>query len=368
MKRLLDEPGPVIGGMNPPTGAIAPLDALLLLLVLAGALATPIVEVLALGFMFGRAGAIARGAPLRQAFALSSEARWFITAVVGVSVVFLPVVFFREVLREQQILEGRGSIPGSIALATLGALAGAHAWVAVSRGRFSAFFRPISSFKALRGRGSTAQLDLRARAQGLARSLARPGLSWLILGLLGLLGSALWYLPPAAAVALRVESPGGVLLLVLGLFGFSAVVAILPFLQAHFAAEQRLGAFAELAVVRARIRRAPLAHAFALLAFAFASLPLQAFHIFTLPAAAKSTMAFVTLLLLYPAHLIAAWAYARGGRKTHDAPWALRGLGAGLRLPALLLMAAISLLLPYVAAHGSAAVLESALFLLPLPR
>ncbi len=368
MRRLLDAPGPVSGGMNPPAGAIAPLDALLLLLVLAAALATPIFEVLAVGFMIGRAGAIARGAPLGQAFALSAEARRFITAAVGLCVVFLPVVFFRAILREQQILEGSRSIPGSIALATLGALAGAHAWVALGHGRFSSFFRPISSFKALRGRGSTAQPELRAGAQSLARSLAQPALSWLILGLLGLLGSALWYLPPAAAVALRVESPWGVLLLVLGLFGLCAVVAILPFLQAHFAAERRLGAFAEVGAVRARIRRAPLAHAFALLACACASLPLQAFHIFTLPAEAKSTMAFVTLLLLYPAHLIAAWAYARGGRRAHDAPWPLRGLGAGLRLPALLLMAAISLLLPYVAAHGSAAVLESALFLLPLPR
>jgi hypothetical protein len=354
--------------MNPPAGATAALDALLLLLVLAAATATPVLELLALGFMFGRAGAVAQGAPLRQAFALSPEARRIITALIGLGVVFLPVVFFRSILREQQILEGSRSIPGAVTLAVLGGLAGAHAWVALCRGRFSAFFRPITSLKALRAEGPAAELDLRARAHGLGRALAECGRAWLILGVLGLLGSALWYLPPAAAVALRWEHPLGVLLVVLGLLGLVAVVAVLPFLQAHFAAERRLAAFTELAAVRARMRRAPLAHALALLVFAFASLPLQAFHIFTIPRGAESTMAFLALLLLYPAHLIAAWAYARGGRATRDAPWLLRGLGMGLRVPALLLVAVISLLLPYVAAHGSAAVLESALFLLPLPR
>ncbi|MFO0723536.1 MAG: hypothetical protein U1E65_07140 [Myxococcota bacterium] len=341
------------------------LDALGLWLCLAVLAAVPVLELVAVGLLFEREGRIARGEGLWSALALSPRVRRGIATVLGVSLVFLPIALFRAVLRDATVASEAIPRAGQLALLIAGAMAGAHAWMAALDGRFVAFLRPLSSLRRIR-RGS-GDLGPRISLQDLLGALnraARLALS----GLVSLVGSALWFVPAAAAIAVRIDTPLAVLVVLLGAIACFLVVGWLPFLQAHAAAEERLSAFLELSAVRSRARRAPLAHLLALLGWVLAAMPLYAFQIFALPSEARTTVAVITIALLLPARFLAAWAYARGGRAAADAPKGVWAMAALLRAPLAFVIVLASLLLPYVAAHGPAAVLESAAFLLPLPR
>jgi hypothetical protein len=88
--------------------------------------------------------------------------------------------------------------------------------------------------------------------------LRLPHYFWL--GLRGFVGALAWLIVPIGLLALGTAGPNGVSFLLgwLGAFALAFVLLYLPFLQAHFAAENRFRAMFEWTVVRRQFRNAPL--------------------------------------------------------------------------------------------------------------
>lgn len=139
------------------------------------------------------------------------------------------------------------------------------------------------------------------------------------LGFQGMVGALAILLIPTLlfAAANRAEGPL-ILLTVLGGLCLTIVFLYVPFLQARLAAESRRGAMFELREVRKLYTHAPIAWFLALLIVYALALPLYLFTAFALPNDAMWLLTLVFVMSIYPARVVAGWAYARAARKQRE--------------------------------------------------
>jgi len=205
-------------------------------------------------------------------------------------------------------------------------------------------------------------------------SLRLPYYFWL--GLRGLAGAIVWLFVPVMLIISTTNMPledrdaarglGGLAGFV-GSLLLAAVVLYLPFLQAHFAAENRFVAMFELGKIRALFRRAPIAFWLALLVTLAFSLPLYLLEIEAIPRETLWLSSIVFVVFMWPARFATGWAVARARRRDKPRFFLSRW---GSRLAALPVVAFYVLLVyftPYLLWNGSLGLFAQHAFLTPAP-
>lgn len=145
------------------------------------------------------------------------------------------------------------------------------------------------------------------------------------------------------------------------------VVLYLPFLQAQFAAENRLVAMFDLGKIRQTFRRAPLAFWLSLLILLAFALPPYLLKIEFVEREIAGVESLVFVAFMAPARLLAGWAVGLGRKRVQPRFFLLRWLGRFGMLPLVLFYALIVYLSRYTSWYGSWSLFEQHAFLLPVP-
>jgi hypothetical protein len=184
------------------------------------------------------------------------------------------------------------------------------------------------------------------------------------LGVLGLVGTLAWLVVPVTLVALGQRVPP---LSLLGGLLMGLVALVLPWLQAHFAAEGRFAALFECGAVRQRFKRAPWAFALTLLMTAVLAMPLYILKVEMIPRETVWLPSLVFLAFIFPARVLTGWAYSRGARRELPRHWVFRAMGWLVMLPTAAFYALFVFLSQYTAWNGIASLYEQHAFLMPVP-
>jgi hypothetical protein len=155
-----------------------------------------------------------------------------------------------------------------------------------------------------------------------------------------------------------------------GLIGGALMVltlAHLPFLQARFAAENRLGAMFELGENRRRFRRAPVAFLFALFLTLLLALPLYLLKIEMIPREAAWLPSVMFVISIFPARLLAGWAVARAERRQASRHWFWRLASRLGMFPIAATYVLFVYFTQYLSWYGVWSLYEQHAFLLPVP-
>ena len=229
-------------------------------------------------------------------------------------------------------------------------------------GRLSNFFwpRPIYSLRAL------AEPRAYARARDAIWDffvgLRLPYYFWL--GLRGFVGGLAWLAVPITLLAAGSRAPlvgvvGGLLLAIVALY--------LPFAQVRFAAENRLRAMFEPQALREHFGRAPLAFLIALVCTLLFAVPLYLLKIEIIPREAAWLPSLVFVAFIFPARLLAGWAYARARCRETPRHWLARVAARLAMLPVALVYVVIVYFTQFTSWHGIASLYEQHAFLVPVP-
>ena len=327
----------------------------------------PVLQLATLGWLLECEGRIGRTGRWRGALAGLERAARLGTALLCSLVLFTPWLVLQSYARDAALLDPTSPAARGLGLATLvvGLLSLGHALLAVAQGgRVHHFLLPPLGLLWLIGVGRRADLSpggLLGRAKAAVRSLRLD--HYLALGTMGFLAGFAWLLVPCALLALSPSAPA---LFLLGLPLLALVIPWVVMAQARLAAEQRFGAAFELAEIRRRIARAPLATLVAIVVLLAPALPLFLLKLEPLPRDARWLPALVYLAALLPGRLATGWAYARGGRPGR-AHWLLRWPVRALIWPAAGTYVLFLFFNQYFDWQGTAGLFAQHPFLLPVP-
>ncbi len=345
---------------------------LALIVLLAVIAAIPLVNFLALGYLLEVQGRVARTGKLRSAVPLWDIAPRIGSVVLGIWLWLIPLRLLGDAATDAALIDfgSRRAIVLERITQFAGVAIAFHLILALAAGgSLGCFFRPIRNFRRVAARLRTGRF-LETSAAGLHAFFARMRLwhhFWL--GLRGFAGAFIWLVIPTAmlAAAAATEGPRN-LIAVLGGVGLVIVLAWLPFLQAHFAAQNRFKAFFELRTVRRLFKRAPVSWLAAVIFVYALSLPLYLFKIVAPPRDALWLITIIFIVSIFPVKVILGWVYYRAAFRREQNAWF--GLRWGSRLLMLPLLAAyvfILFLTPAVSEHGRVVLFEHHAFLLPVP-
>ncbi|MDX1965647.1 MAG: hypothetical protein SFV23_00625 [Planctomycetaceae bacterium] len=343
-----------------------------LVVLLAVIAAIPVVNLLALGFLLEAQGRVARTGKLRYAFPLLPLAPRLGTIVVGVWVWLFLVRIVADAAGDAATIAPGSAVAGGwrAALILISAGVAVHLVLALARGgSLWCFLRPIKNFRWLRQQFREGDYLGTANAAIRDFIVAMRLPHHFRLGLLGFIGTFLWlFLPTALFAALQdVTKPGQVLLTLFGGAVLIPVLAWTPFLQAHFAAENRLSAFRELGTIRRLFQRAPLCWFLAVVLLYALALPL---YLFKIAAPPQDAMWFVTLIFvatIYPAKILIGWAYAKARQREQPTWFFFRWPARLLLLPLLAVYLFLVFFTPAIGAAGRRVLFEHHALLLPTP-
>jgi hypothetical protein len=342
-----------------------------LILLLAVVAAIPIVNFLALGYLLEVEGRVARSGRLRAAFPLLAQAPRLGAMALGFWLWLLPLRVLAAYTADARLIDASSPVTAGLnrILPIAAALIGLHLCLALARGgSLGCFFRPLRNVTWLIGQ--LRQGGYAGRAEAAIRefvSSLRLGHHF-SLGVRGFVGAAAWLLVPTLlfAAAVRTE-PVPILVSIAGGLLLVLVFGWLPFLQARFAAENRLRAFFDWREIRELIRRAPVAWLAALVVTYVLALPLYLSKIVLPPRDAVFLLTPLFIASIYPAKVAIGWAYHRAVMKPERAWFGTRWI---MRLAAVALLGGYVFVLfftPYISEHGRGVLFEHHAFLLPVP-
>lgn len=329
--------------------------------------ATPVAQLLCLGYLLEASGRVARTGRLRDGLIGVRKASRLGSVVVGVSLFLIPLWVVSASAASAEIIDpgGLASRRSRAAVIVLTVLAALQIVAACARGgRIRHFFLPFGNpFWIVRKvRQGGAYATARDAVLDFVATL-RLGHYWR-LGLLGFLGTAAWLIVPATLMAAGRRTP------VLGFLGailLGVVVMPLPFLQTRFAAEGRFRVFFSLRHIRRRFIRAPWAFVIALLASLVFAIPLYLLKIEIIPRETAWLPSIVFLGFIFPARLLTGWAYGRSLRRWPPRHWVFRWSGRLAMLPVAFVYVLFVFLSQYTAWRGALSLYEQHAFLLPVP-
>lgn len=348
----------------------AGLASLLLLLAIVAAI--PIVNLVALGTMLEAEGRVVRSGRLRDGIPFAGALPRLGGVVIGTWLWLLVIRFVTQAAADATLVDPGG--PSARTWAAIHAavclLVGLHILAALfAGGRFAAFFRPLRNMRHLvrAVRSGTAWTTASAALVQVVDTI-RPG-TLFSLGLRGFVGTFLWLLVPTILFsALRdTTKPGQVLVTLLGGILLGTVLTWVPFLQARFAAEQRLAVFRDLGAVRELWRRAPLVMLLALVILYGLSLPLYLFKIVATPRDAVLFLTPIFILTIYPARIAVGWATHRALTRPARRSLFLRWPVTAFLLPLLALYLFLLFFTPAIDAFGKRALFDHHALLIPTP-
>jgi hypothetical protein len=189
------------------------------------------------------------------------------------------------------------------------------------------------------------------------------------LGLRGFIGAMTWLVVPVILLIGATTLPRGIGVLsgLIGALLLLLVVLYLPFLQANFAAENRLGAMFQLGHVRRSFQRAPVALLAALLATLLFALPLYLLMVEMTPREVVFLPSLLFVAFIWPARLLAGWALGRARRRERPRHFLLRWSARLATVPAAGFYVLIVFFTRYTSWHGVWGLFEQHAFLIPGP-
>jgi len=343
-----------------------------LVLLLAVIAAVPILNFVALGYMLEAEGRVARTGKLRYALPLLPVAPRLGGIAFGVWFWLLLVRLLADAASDAATIAPHTAIAAAwqFALIVFSSVVALQIVLALSRGGgFWCFFRPIKNILWLRRQLKEGGYFHRAEAgvREFVSALRIPHHFWL--GLRGFAGTLAWlFVPTVLFAALQdPDKPFQVLLMLMGGVSLICVLSWAPFLQAHFAAENRFGAFRELGRVRELFRRAPFLWFVAVVVLYALSLPLYLFKVAAPPRDALWYFTLIFVATIYPAKILVAWVYARAVRQEKRRWWPVRWLWNLATVPLLALYLFLLFFTPAIGAAGRRVLFEHHALLLPTP-
>lgn len=347
------------------------VSVVVLLAVLA---AIPVLNFAALGYLLAAEGRVARGGRLRDGVPLMEIAPRLGSIALGVWLWTIPLRFLSGAVADAQLIAPGGEHYRRLLIlrTVLWAAISIHLCLALARGgSLGCFFRPLKNLRWL-------WKQLRAgaywtRAGELVNEFLEPlkfGRHWW-LGLRGFGAAFAWlFLPSALLAALRRLEPGPGLVTIAGGLLLVWVFGWIPFLQARFAAEQRLRSGFQLKSVKELWRHAPIAWLLVCVVIYVMSLPLYLFKVALPP---DDAIWFVTLIFIasiLPSRILTGWAYGRAVRKQAEgrrAHFLVRLICRSLLLPLIGAYVFLLFFTQFIDEHGKQALFEHHAFLLPWP-
>ncbi len=331
----------------------------------------PVLNFFSLGYLLEASGRVADAkGKLRAGFVGVRKAGVLGRIVIGAWLFILPVRYVGSLWRDSELIAaGSGKAQAwHIGLIVLTVLAVSHiVWACIRGGKLRHFLwpAPLQFFRWI-GRPGTYAAMRDATLDYLA-SLRLPHYFWL--GARGFAGAVIWLALPVAIligasnishnIAGLVALPGAGLL--------AAVVLYLPFLQTHFARENRFAALFETKVVRQMFRRAPIAFWIALLITLLFALPLYLLKIQLTPREVAWLPSLLFVIFIFPARLLTGWAVGRAERREQPRHWVFRWAARLVAVPVVAAYAVVVFVTQYLSWHGSLSMLEQHAFLVPAP-
>ena len=341
-----------------------------LIVALAVVATIPILQVLSLGYLLEASGRVARSGRLRDGFVGVRQAARAGSLALGLWLISLPLWLVSSLWSDARLIDPdssttRGWFVALLILSVLTVMHGIGACLRGGRLRHFLWPRPIRFFRDFFQRNSYPRI--RDAVWDFVVEMRLPYFFWL--GLRGLVGAVAWLFIPVTmlAVASRMQPGVGALTGFIGGALLVLVLAHLPFLQARFAAENRLGVMFSLRENRRTFARAPLAFFIALTATLLLALPLYLLKIEILPREAAWLPSLLFVTSIFPARLLVGWACGRARRREMPRHWFWR-LGSRLAmLPVVSMYVLLVYFTQYLSWYGVWSLYEQHAFLLPVP-
>jgi hypothetical protein len=329
----------------------------------------PILQLLSLGYLLEVSGRVARSGSLRQGFVGIRQAARLGRIAVGVGILMLPLWLASSLAESARLIDPDSRATRLWTAATLvlcGLVLAQTASACLRGGRIRSFLipRPIKTLRLAVAPGAYARA--RDAVCDFFVGLRLPYYFWL--GLRGFVGAVAWLIVPVSllAVASRLPSGGGLVGLIGG--GLLAIVLVqLPFLQARFAALNRLKAMFEVRALRRLFTRAPVAFLVALVATLVLALPLYLLKIEIVPREAAWLPSLLFVVSIFPARLLTGWALARSHDRRTPRGWVWRWGSRLAMLPVVLAYVVIAYFTQYLSWYGVWSLYEQHAFLVPAP-
>lgn len=330
----------------------------------------PILQVLSLGYLLEASGRVARSGRIRDGFVGVQPAARAGSIALGLWIISLPLRLVSSLYSDAVLIDPDSDTTRGwfIGLTLLSAITILHAiGVCLRGGRLRQFFlpRPIRLFRDLFRSGSYARI--RDAVWDFIIAMRLPYFFWL--GLRGLVGAVAWLIVPVSmlAIASRMAPGLGAIVGLLGGALMALVLVHLPFLQARFAAANRLRVMFSLRENRRAFARAPLAFFIALTATLLLALPLYLLKIEIVPREAAWLPSLLFVMSIFPARLLAGWACGRSERRTTPRHWFWRITSRLGMLPVVGVYVVIVYFTQYLSWYGVWSLYEQHAFLLPVP-
>lgn len=335
--------------------------------------AVPVLNLFVLGYLLEVEGRVARSGRLRDAFPLIRVAPRIGSIVLGVYLWTLGLRLLANQSANAYIIDPGGVADRRLAVVSMvvWVLVTIHLCLSLARGGgLTTFIRPIKNLRWLwaRWRAGDYLETASKHVQSFASELQFRHHFWL--GLRGFVVGMTWLVVPSALYVSATRPEGGAALFTVFIgFLLTLVFAWLPFLQARFAAENRLRAGFEVRQVKDLFRHAPFAFLFATILVYVLALPMYLFKAVQLPSDAQWPITLIFILSIYPARVATGWVYHRAVQRREQGlkSWLSTRLfvRAGLMFPLLGIYTFILYFTQFIGADGKAELVKHHAFLIP---
>jgi len=330
--------------------------------------AIPILNFLSLGYLLQVSGNVARTKRLRSAFIGVKKAARAGSLIIGTWLVLWPVRVVSGFWQDAELIGASTAASWRVGLYVLTALTVLHiAWAWIRGGKLRHFLwpAPVAFVKWLLGPKDWDAMGAKVLAYWEGLRLGH----YFWLGARGFAGAFCWLIGPVGILIAASFLPpgGGALLSLIGGFGLFVVVLYLPFLQAHFALQNRIDAMFELGVVRQLFRRAPLAFWTALFVTLLFALPLYLLKVEMTPKEVAWLPGIVFMVFIFPARMLTGWAVGRAIRHEQPRFILFRWTGRVAAVPVVGFYVFFVYLSQYYSWDGVYSLLEQHAFLVPAP-
>ncbi|PHS00784.1 MAG: hypothetical protein COA78_23480 [Blastopirellula sp.] len=331
----------------------------------------PIVNMLSLGYLLEVSGRIARTGKFSEGFIGIRTAARIGSLALGTWLMFIPLRLLSGFWTSSYLIDAE-SVQSQrlwIGLVAATLLIGGHvAWAWFRGGKLRHFIwpAPLKLFRRLFSGGMYSE----ARDNTLEFIKKLRVWHYFSLGVRGFLGTFLWLAIPVLwmILARQLSQPVAAVLVSLpGMLLFCIVLLYLPFVQAHFAAENRWGALFEIRKVGKLFAKAPIAFWTALFITLLFALPLYLLKIELIDREIAWLPSLVFVAFMLPARFLSGWAVARARRRAEPRHFIFRWLARLGNLPVVFLYVFFMYLALYVSWRGAYGLLEQHAFLVPVP-
>ena len=383
---------------------------------LAAMSAVPLLQFVSLGYLLEASGRVARSGKLRDGFIDFPKFARIGSMVAGTWLMLLPLRLLADLSRSAYLIDptGASARASRVVLIACTALILAHILLAwYSGGKLRYFFWPLLApfqlaahlvlgrllsqiLKRAVGRVWPALAEdlfalrplsdwfppaiawaglRRGRMYGEARdavwdfvvALRVPHYFWL--GLRGFAGALAWLFLPVLLLmcGTAIQNEAAPLVGWIGALLLAFVLLYLPFLQTHFATQNRFTAMFEWAEIRRLFRRAPIAFWLALTVTCLFALPLYLLKIEATPREVTWLPSLFFVVFIYPALLLTGWAIGRASKREQPRFFLSRWFARFAAVPVVIYYVLVVFFTQYTSWSGPVSLFEQHAFLLPAP-